>query len=176
MENETLQTNQTVGPKQPKKFNLKEFVSKNKGLAIAICAIIVLIVVAVVLFLIKPAVDNNGTAAKGNNGITANTNEGIVKDETFEGLKFTNVTLIRDEKAAQYTLTADVTNTTNETLNTTQVDIVLKNESGNEIITLLGYIGEDLKANETRTVTASTSDSIDLSQATVKEIKAHTTE
>ena len=156
-----------------KKINLKDFIKNNKGIAIAICVVLILIIVAIILLVL-----NNGkgkdVSIKKDSGITANTNSGIVKDEEFEGLSFTNVTLIKDGKTHQYTLTCDVTNNTEQDIATKQVDIVLKNEKGNEIITLLGYIGENgLKSKETTTITPSTSDAVNLSSAAIKEIKAH---
>lgn len=156
---------------EQKNSNLKNFISKNKGMLIALVMVLILVIVAVVLLVVNN--NNKETAIKESKNITANTNAGIVEETEYEGLKFANVSLIKDKKANQYTLTTDVTNTTKETLNTKQVDIVLKNKDGNKIITLLGYIGENLKPNETRTVTASTSADTDLSKATIKEITAH---
>ena len=71
-----------------------------------------------------------------------------------------------------YTLTTDVTNTSDNEITTKQVNINIKNKDGNTIISLLGYIGEDpMAVNETRTITASTQ--VDLSKAYSKEITAY---
>ena len=86
--------------------------------------------------------------------LIANTSSELIKEETYEGLKFNNISLI--SKDGYSTFTADVTNTSSETSNIQNVNIVLKDKKGNTIVTLLGNIGQSLKANETKTITAST--------------------
>ena len=67
----------------------------------------------------------------------------------------------------------DVKNDNKEKFTDKQVDIILKDKKGKTIITLLGYIGDNLKPGETRTITASISADVDLSKATDKEIVEH---
>ena len=157
--------------KKTKKIDLKKLIKDNVGSVIGISAILILLIILVVLLLIG----NHGSKSKVlEEGVTENVSKGIVKDEKYEGLSFTNVSLVKNDKDKQYTLTAEVTNTTNKPITTQQVDIVLKDGNQKEIITLLGYIGDNgLQPNETKTITAITSDSVDLSKAIVKEIKAH---
>ena len=83
----------------------------------------------------------------------AHTEDGIIKEEEYEGLKITNITMITNN--GYTTFSADVTNTNAEPTNFENVNIELKDEEGNVIITLLGNIGTGLKQNETRTITAS---------------------
>lgn len=113
--------------------------------------------------------DNEKDSKKKEESITANTNKKIIEEETYEGLKFSNISLLKDK--GQYTMTVDVSNPTKETSNVIQVDIPLTDKDGNKVVTLLGYIGEDLKPNETRTITASTG--ADLSKVVDKDIVKH---
>ena len=87
-------------------------------------------------------------------GMVANTNKDVIKEEVYENLKFTNISLITEDGYS--TFTADVTNTGNEDSNISDVNIVLKDKNGNSVITLRGNIGDTLKAGEARTITAST--------------------
>ena len=155
-----------------KKLNeFKKFIMNHKKAAIAIAALLLIAIVAVALLLVNNSKDNKSNK-KEEDKLIANTNAGIIKEEEYKGLKFSNVTLIKGKGTDVYTLSMDVTNTTNETSNITQVDIPIKNKEGEVEVTLLGYIGEDLKPNETRTITASAS--IDLSKSASKDIKEHT--
>lgn len=172
--NELNENTNNLNEKKGQKFKnimgqIKKFVKENKKLvAIVGGLILVMIIIAIILGF---TTGNKETAIKTKSDITANTNAGIIKNEEYQGLAFTNVSLIKDKK--QYTLTTDVTNNNKENFTAKQVDIVLKDENGNTLATLLGYIGDDLKPNETRTITASISDEVDLSKATVKEIVEH---
>ncbi|MBR3897949.1 MAG: FxLYD domain-containing protein [Bacilli bacterium] len=83
----------------------------------------------------------------------AHTEENIIKEEEYEGLKITNITLITDK--GYTTFSADVTNTREEPTNFENVNIELQDKDGNTVITLLGNIGTGLKKGETRTITAS---------------------
>lgn len=143
---------------------LKEFIVKNKKpLLIALIVVLVLIVLLTIYF---GFAKKNETSINTGEKVTAITAEGIVKEETLEGLKFSNVVLIKKDK--MYTMTIDVNNPTNQEVSVNSVNITLKDKNGTELITLLGYIGDPLKAGETRTITSVTS--VDLSKAVTKEI------
>ncbi len=88
------------------------------------------------------------------NGLVANTRKDVIKDEKYEGLEFTNISLISENGYS--TFTADVTNVSQTDSTISDVDIILQDKNGNEVITLRGNIGEPLKPNETRTITAVT--------------------
>ena len=92
----------------------------------------------------------------------------ITKDEKVNGLNFTDTTFNKEE--GQYVLQMKVTNPSKKEIDLKEVDIVLKDKNGNEIATLLGYIGEPMKANETRTMTINAA--MDLSTVKSKTIKA----
>ncbi len=155
-----------------KKLNeFKKFIMKHKKATIAVVAVLLIAVVAIVILVVNNSKDTK-LNKKEEDKLIANTNAGIIKEEEYKGLKFSNITLIKGKGTDVYTLSMDVTNTTNETSNVTQVDIPIKNKDGEVEVTLLGYIGEDLKPNETRTITASAS--VNLSKSATKEIKEHT--
>lgn len=136
-----------------KKKIIINFIKKNKTpLIIFVVVIIALIIGLIVSFSFRK---EKSTIAKNEEpGMVANTNEKVIKEETYEGLKFTNISLISENGYS--TFTADVTNTTTENSTVSDVDIVLQDKDGNEVITLRGNIGEPLKPNETRTITAMT--------------------
>lgn len=116
----------------------------------AVIIILVLLVLFVILLIANIKKEKNVTKPD----MVANTSSELIKEETYEGLKFNNISLI--SKDGYSTFTADVTNTSSETSNIQNVNIVLKDKKGNTIVTLLGNIGQSLKANETKTITAST--------------------
>lgn len=155
-------------PKKAEKKHSKELLKENKKLlAIAIAAAAVILVASVVFGITA----SNNDKAK-DNGTKAITAAGVVKDETFKELKFTNSTLVKDNDI--YTLTMDVVNTSKQASKITEVNIPIKDKDGNEIITLLGYIGRELAPDEKAIITASTS--ADLSGAYTKEITERKTE
>lgn len=136
----------------------------DKKVLIAIVAVIVVIIVVVaVVFLTR---DKKENVATNEDGTTAITEQGVIKDESYGGLNFSNTTLIKDGN--MYTLSMDVTNPTNDAIDLEQVGIDMKDDKGNTIITLYGYIGEPMAAGETRTITSSTE--TDLSKVTSKTI------
>mgnify|MGYP001084448401 CR=1 FL=1 len=66
----------------------------------------------------------------------------------------------------------DVTNPTQGEINIEQVNFNLKDKDGNSVIVLLGYIGEPMKAGETRTITSSvTTDLSKVKSKTIEEKK-----
>ena len=150
-------------------LTLKPYLNK-KGVFIGAIVLAVILLMVFAITNIVSELKDNPKESK----ISANVNTEVIQNTDFKGLKLSNISLIRNKETKQYTFTAYVTNTTKEKINVKQVDIVLKNKKGEELITLLGDIGQDgLEANATKTITASVSDSIDLSKATTKEIKEH---
>lgn len=151
-------------------MNKKDFKFKmNKKMLIGIIAIVVVIIIVVVASILLSK-NNDDVAKNEDEGISAITKQEIIKDETYEGLEFTNTTLIKDGN--MYTMSIDVTNPTDQEIDVKQVDINFKNDKGSTIISLLGYLGEPMAAGETRTITSSTT--VDLSKATSKTIEAST--
>lgn len=90
-----------------------------------------------------------------------NTNENVVKDQTLENFKFENTSLVYEN--GNSVLETIVTNTSSETTYLKEFKIMVKDASGNEIVTLKGFVGDSLGAGESRTITSSYGD--DLTEA-----------
>ena len=135
------------------KNDFRQFLKKNKiPLLIFLVVIIALIVGLIISFGFRK--EKIGLAKNDNQGASANTSQNVIKEETYKNLKFSNVSLITENGYS--TFTADVTNISTNNSDISDVDIVLQDKDGNEVITLRGNIGEPLKPNETRTITAVT--------------------
>ena len=141
-----------------------KFIKKYKlQLIIFLVVIIALIIVLIISFNFKKV-----NIAK-TDEVIANTNEEVIKEQTYEGLVINNISLIM--KNGYSTFTADITNTNQTDSNIKDINIVLKDKTGNEVITLRGNIGQTLKPNEKRTITAVTKGN--LKNVYSKEIKAY---
>ena len=95
-------------------------------------------------------------------GPSANINNEIIKEQTIDGLKFTNIVLISEGDHAKFS--SDIVNTTGENINVKSFSIIYKDKDGNEIVQLLGYIGSTISPNQSITLTADAE--INLSHAT----------
>ncbi len=80
----------------------------------------------------------------------SNTNDGVISDKTMGGLVFTNSSLVYDENNS--ILKTVVTNTTNENIVVRIFNIYVKDENGNLITTLLGYVGGEIPAGQSREI------------------------
>lgn len=96
-----------------------------------------------------------------NKPIEGNTNEGVIQDQTVGNLKLTNTSLIVNNGQSQ--LTTTVTNDTDADIRVETFDIYVKDENGNLITTLLGYVGGIVRKHESRQIVSNCS--IDLSNA-----------
>lgn len=85
----------------------------------------------------------------------ANTDEAVVGEQIIDGLKFTNVTLISEGESTVYT--ADVVNTTDTAIDVKSFNIILKDKDGNDLVTLLGFVGSTIAPNESAQITSSVS-------------------
>lgn len=148
-------------------MNEKEIENKKK-IIIAIVAALIVLVIGVVAFILLNgnAKDEKAKGAKQPKK-EAITNQEIIKDENYSNLSFTNTTFIKEGN--YYTLSMDVTNPTQNDINVEQVNIVMKDKDGNNIVEFLGYIGDPMKPGEVRTITASTQ--ADLTKVVSKTIE-----
>lgn len=137
--------------KRVTKEDVLKFIKKYKMILLLFLVAIIALVIGLVMSF---GFDKEKLAIKEGEKITANTKADVIKEETYEGLKFTNISLIAENGYS--TFSADVTNITQIDSKISDVNIVLKDKDGNEVITLRGNIGEPLKPNETRTITAVT--------------------
>ena len=150
-----------------KKINKEDVMKFIKKYKIQLIIFLVVIVALIIGLIISFGFDKESIAKNDDTKIVANTNADVIKEETYEGLKFTNISLITEKGYS--TFTADVTNTTQTNSNISDVNIVLKDKNGNNVITLRGNIpGEPLKPNETKTITATAH--ANLSDVSSKEI------
>ena len=93
--------------------------------------------------------------------VKVNTEENVIKDQTFEGLTFTNTSLTTTNGVS--TLITEVSNSTGEDYTLEEFTITIKNKAGEVITTIPGYVGDVIKNGETRTINSSID--IDLSNA-----------
>ena len=103
--------------------------------------------------------DNKKNNAK--DDVKVNTEENVIKDQTFEGLTFTNTSLTTTNGVS--TLITEVSNSTGEDYTLEEFTITIKNKDGEVITTIPGYVGDVIKNGETRTINSSID--IDLSSA-----------
>ncbi len=93
--------------------------------------------------------------------IKTNTNEDVIKDQIVDGITMTNTSMITTNKTTK--LTTSVTNNTDKDYRLDEYMIIVKDEEGKEIVRIPGYVGDTIKAGETRTISSSVD--IDLSKA-----------
>lgn len=108
--------------------------------------------------------DDNQPSNKDNQEVTGpigNTNESIIAEQTVDGIKFTNITLVSENENTVFT--ADVVNTTETATDVKSFNIIYKDQDGKEIVTLLVYVGKNLEPNGISSI--STSVDMDLSNA-----------
>lgn len=125
---------------------------KKPSTKIILGGLLAILLVISLWFALKP---NTKKFSSSNDGkeIFAHTEEGIIKDEQLDGLKFTNISLITDKGYTSFT--CDVTNTSEDNIDVSNVNIELKDKNDNTVVTLIGNIGSKLKPGELRVITAS---------------------
>ena len=104
--------------------------------------------------------DNKGNGTK-EPDVIVNTEEDVIKDQTFEGLTFTNTSLTVVDGIS--TLMTQVSNDTGSDYTLDEFTITVKDSEGNIVTTLPGYVGDVIRNGETRTINSSID--IDLSKA-----------
>lgn len=112
----------------------------------------IVIVVLVVPFWFFKGNNNKKVLSLDNKDVFANLSPDVIKDETFENLKMSNISMITDN--GYTTFTADVTNTGDDALTFENINIELRDKEDSVVVVLLGNIGSNLKSNETRTISA----------------------
>ena len=95
-----------------------------------------------------------------------NVNPGIVEDTKYNELDFKEVSLV--DENGMFVFNAEVTNNTDEAIEIEQFGIAFYDKDGNEIITILGYIGGSIPPHESTNISATTTE--DLSKAVTKKI------
>lgn len=82
--------------------------------------------------------------------IKSNTNEGVIKDQTVEVFEFKNTSLIREGNNTVLETTVTNTSTTDQELQEFKIEV--KDKDGNVMETLIGFVGDKIKAGETRVI------------------------
>jgi len=93
--------------------------------------------------------------------VKINTNEGVIRDQEVDGIRMTNTSLIT-QNGLSY-LNTKVTNNTKKDYKLEKYWIIVKDKDGKVILKMLGYVGEVIKAGETRELRSTTTE--DLSSA-----------
>ena len=113
---------------------------------IIIIGLIVVLIVIGGYFIVRSVTSNN------EDKIQSNTNENVIKDQEVGGFQFTNTSLTYENGKSK--LTIRVKNITDQDIVLQSFDIIVKDKNGKEMTTLLGYIGDTIKAGETRVITS----------------------
>ena len=82
--------------------------------------------------------------------IKANTNEEVIKDQKVEEFELKNTSLIYED--GNTTLETTVTNTSNKDSYLKEFDIQVLDSEGNEIVLLKGFVGDNIKAGESKVI------------------------
>ncbi len=90
---------------------------------------------------------------KEENKVKVNTNEDVIKDQQLEVFTFTNTSLIYEDSTS--ILTTVVTNTSDKTEFLKEFKINVKDKDGNIIVTLTGFVGDNIEAKSSTVITSS---------------------
>lgn len=124
-----------------KKTNTKEMINDSK-------IKIMLMALLAILLIIPMWYKNQKPEVKKDTKVSHNSKD-IIKDEIFENLKFTNISLITD-KNNMTTFSADVTNISDKENEIDEVYIDLKDKDGNVVISLKANIGNLVPKSTTK--------------------------
>lgn len=127
---------------EKKKQKKMSDILKNKKTIIAI-AILIPVLIAVIVLL-----NNVSYSEKENPNL-----QSINKEQIVEGLKISEGLIIKDKGLSNYT--ANVTNTTSESKKVEYVTFTFYDKDNKNIVTLYGYVGRELAAEESVQVSAS---------------------
>ncbi len=83
----------------------------------------------------------------------SNPNSGFLPNQTIDGLSFENAQIDIQNGISKYTV--EVINNLKENVDLQTIEVVLKNENGDELTSLIGYVGENLESGEKKILEAS---------------------
>lgn len=101
--------------------------------------------------------DNKNKNTK-NEEIKTNTNEDVIKDQTVDVFKFEKTSLIYENGNSK--LQTTVTNTSSEKQYLAEFLIHVKDENGNEIVTMTGFVGDSIDANASKIIDSTYGDDL----------------
>lgn len=130
---------------------------------------VIIIIATVILVLIVGALivvaNNKGKETKSEDKFIVNTEKDVIKDQDFDGLKFTNTSLIYENGISN--LETTVENNTGSDYNLIEFSIIVKDKNDEVITTLPGYVGEVIKNGEIKKINSS----IDMDLSKAKKIE-----
>ena len=85
---------------------------------------------------------------------------GQIPNQTIEGLSFENANLQVENGISKYTV--EVVNDLNESIKLKTIEVVLKDEKGEELTRLVGYIGDNIDSGESKLLEASIDEEINI--------------
>lgn len=109
----------------------------------------------------KDKTKNDGKKEDNKTTVEVNNNEEVTKDQNIEGITITNTSLVYEDGISY--LKATVTNNTGSDYKLNEYRINVKDNDGNIIVTMPGYVGSVLKNGEFKTINTTISE--DLSKA-----------
>ena len=139
---------------------------KNKK-TIMICLLVAGLLIAGVgvyfLFFNKDSKDDKKKDNETKEESKANTNKGVIKDQKVGNLEMTNTSLTINKDGTSQLVTT-VSNKTSENIAVETFDIYVKDKDGNLLVTLVGYVGGEVPAGQTREIVSNVT--MDLTKAT----------
>ena len=87
------------------------------------------------------------------NKIKVDTNKDVIKNQNLEVFTFTNTSLVYENSTS--VLATIVTNTSSETQYLKEFKIHVKDENGSEIVELTGFVGDNIKGNDSKQIVSS---------------------
>ncbi len=129
-----------------------DFMEKNNNRKIMLFGILGLLIVLCILgfwFVF----DKKEEVKEESPGYKSNHNINVIKDQTIGVFKFTNVSL--NYKDGNSVLRVNVTNTSDDLTNLKEFKIHVYGLNKEEIVTLIGFVGDKLASNETKSIESS---------------------
>jgi len=127
-------------------------VNKKQWIMLISITILLIFIIGICAFFFTPKED---AKTSDNKFITtSNDNENVIKDQTIDGLKISNVMLVVKDEGSSFS--ADVTNITNEEIKGKTLEIMFKTSTNKKIISLVGYFGNSIKPGETKQINTNT--------------------
>ena len=97
--------------------------------------------------------DKENKKEKEKETVVSNTNSDVIKDQNLGVFEFQNTSLIYEN--GQSILEVEVTNTSSTDQRIVEFNIIVKDANDQEIITLVGFVGDVIKAGESKVITSS---------------------
>lgn len=136
---------------------------KNKTIFLIITIILIFSLIVIGFMLLKPNKKDPNINTNNRENIEeelykTNNNENVLKDQEVDKFKFTNTSLNYIE--GNSVLRVSVTNITNEDVTLQEFKIHVYDKDKNELVTLTGFVGDKILAEETKFIECSYADDL----------------